>query len=376
MKVGVLTHPVAGNYGGMLQAYAMVKALNQCGYEAYNLEYEPRSFKRRLTHPIKRIKDGLRSFLYRHKLVSTKAKPPFTLSLALGQEFRAKNIPTIKIDTPQGVDLQGVDAIVVGSDQVWRKIYAAPMKSLPYFFLSFAPDAVRKASISYAASFGTDRWEGNDEETVECARLLREFKAVSVREMSGVDICQKYFATEAIQIADPTFLLQKEDYDLMIDAENTYAPEAPFLSAYVLDNKNNIESMLRGIASSIGVSMLHLNALTRKISKHLNFPLTVPQWLRFIRDSQYLITDSFHGCVFAIIFNKPFICLGNKKRGTARFESLLTTYGLQDRLLTELTQEKVKTMLTTPIDWDKVNAFRASECDRGLQFITSNIPIS
>ena len=68
MKLGVLTHPVAGNYGGMLQAYAMVKALNDCGYEAYNLEYEPRSFQRRLSHPIKRFKDGLRSFLYRHML--------------------------------------------------------------------------------------------------------------------------------------------------------------------------------------------------------------------------------------------------------------------------------------------------------------------
>ena len=376
MKLGVLTHPVAGNYGGMLQAYAMVKALNDCGYEAYNLEYEPRSFQRRLSHPIKRFKDGLRSFLYRHKLVSTKAKPPFPLALALGKDFRTKYIPSFKIDSPEGTNLQGVDAVVVGSDQVWRRIYAAPMKSLPYFFLGFVPEAVRKASISYAASFGTANWEGNDEETAECARLLSEFKAVSVREKSGVDICRDSLGTQAIQVADPTLLLQKEDYDKLIEGENTYAPEEPFLSAYVLDNKSNIESSLREFAKSANVSLLHLNALTRNISKHLSFPLSVSQWLRFIRDSQYLITDSFHGCVFAIIFNKPFICLGNKKRGTARFDSLLSTYGLQDRLVTELTIENVQAALTAPIDWVAVNAIHEAERERGLQFITSNLSIA
>ena len=102
-------------------------------------------------------------------------------------------------------------------------------------------------------------------------------------------------------------------------------------------------------------------------------PLSIPQWLRCIRDSECVLTDSFHGCVFAIIFNKPFVCLGNASRGSARFDSLLGTFGLQERLLINPTPEQVANLMRNPIDWEQVNAIRSSEKQRALQFLKENL---
>lgn len=100
---------------------------------------------------------------------------------------------------------------------------------------------------------------------------------------------------------------------------------------------------------------------------------TVPQWLHLVRNCDYFITDSFHGCAFAIIFNKPFVCLGNEKRGSARFDSLLGIFGLQDRLVSKLEPDTILHILNTPIDWDKVNAIRRSEQERAFDFLRKNL---
>ena len=102
-------------------------------------------------------------------------------------------------------------------------------------------------------------------------------------------------------------------------------------------------------------------------------PVSVSQWLRLIRDCKYFVTDSFHGCVFAIIFNKPFICLGNKSRGNARFESLLKTFGLVDRLLINPSSAELQRVIATPIDWSRVNEVQAFERKRGMDFMKEHL---
>lgn len=376
MKLGILTHPIAGNYGGMLQAYAMVTILTECGHDAKLLDYLPLNYKKRFTKLSKRFDDAVKSFLFKRQWVSGKAKTPFPIAFDLGQKFKEKHIPYASLSiSADGVQCdEPVDAVVVGSDQVWRGAYARPMYSLPMFFLDFVKDDVRKKSIAYAASFGTDDWEGDAADTETCGKLLREFRAVGVREHSGCTICREQFATEAQQVPDPTMLLSPEHYAKLIDSDKTWIPENDFLSAYVLDNSGNRESTVRQVAEMCGLDFMRLNARTRAIRDHVDYPLNTAQWLRFVRDSKYLITDSFHGCVFAIIFNKPFVCFGNKKRGTARFDALLSTFGLKDRLVFDASPEEVKRTLCTPIDWERVNAVRAAERARGIAFIQEHLP--
>ena len=241
------------------------------------------------------------------------------------------------------------------------------MGSLPFFFLDFAPESIRRRSIAYAASIGTDTWEGTEEETRICSQLLQEFRAVSVREDSGVDICRQTLGTDATRMADPTLLLTTDDYCHLIQQEETHSPASPYIASYVLDNSLGIEETIHAVALSRQHLVQTLNA------KKSELPISVPQWLRYIRDCECLITDSFHGCVFAIIFNKPFVCLGNESRGSARFDSLLRTFDLQNRLVTGLNAVSIHEVLNTAINWEKVNTTRDNERERAFEFLSTNL---
>lgn len=264
-------------------------------------------------------------------------------------------------------------AFVVGSDQVWRGVYARDMQDLPFFFLSFATQEQRKRSFAYAASFGTDEWEGTPEETAECARLIKDFKAVSVREHSGIRICREVFGVDAVQMPDPTLLLEPEDYARIIHRWWTLHLPQPCMAVYMLDETEEKNQLTQAIATQANLYPQQLTAHSDAPKAMDRIPLSIPQWLRCIRDSECVLTDSFHGCVFAIIFNKPFVCLGNEARGSARFDSLLGTFGLQDRLLINPSVEQVAECMNTPIDWERVNTIRSSEKQRALQFLKENL---
>lgn len=371
MKIGVLTHPLHGNYGGLLQSYAVVTTLCKLGHEAYNLEYMPKNYLKRISSKAKCFKESVRIFLMRCGLRCFDFPTPSRLSVNVGETFQRKHVPSLSIESETGpsVERLGLDSIVVGSDQVWRGAYARQMKTLPFYFLDFVPSELRRKSISYAPSFGTDEWEGDEEETAICGALLRDYKSVSVREESGIEICRSQFKVEAEQVPDPTLLLEPKDYERIIDAEDTWIPERDFLCSYVLDNSPSMLRFLNSLASQTGLYLQPLKSRTVAKLPRDRYPVSVAQWLRGIKDCKYLVTDSFHGCVFAIIFNKPFVCLGNQKRGTARFETLLSTYGLQNRLVCAPTTEIVHDILSTPIDWNKVNTARAAEKERGLAFM-------
>ena len=378
MKIGVLTHPFFGNYGGMLQAYAMVTVLRSMGHDAFNLVFLPPRPPSFLKHPIRNLRmklnigTRLRCLLLMLRPEKGTSAPKGGAALRNGQRFQRQYMPCIWIGDNPAAQLaeSGIETVVVGSDQVWRGGYARSQKSLPFFFLDFATEAVRHRSIAYAASFGTDTWEGTEQETEVCRKLLQEFKAVSVRESSGVDVCRSVFDRAVLHVADPTLLLQNSDYQALIDAEKSKSPDIPFISTYLLDSHSEASS---AIARRLNLPIRPLKDNPQAPLRRDRFPISVGQWLRHIRDAEYFITDSFHGCVFAIIFNKPFVCLGNESRGSARFDSMLSTFGLQDRLITNHDADTIIQTLTTPIDWDRVNTICRSEQARALEFLRHNL---
>ena len=361
----ILTHPLTGNYGGLLQAYALYSAINALGYQAYIYRYQPADM------PLG-IKDYWRHFKRHIKYCLGKCNEAHTVwrRLMIARKF----LKGIRFFDERRIDkLESDAAFVVGSDQVWRAIFCRMMKHPAYYFLDFASEEQRRRSFAYAASFGIDEWEGTPEETAECARLLQDFKAVSVREQSGIAICRDHMQTEAVAMPDPTMLLRREDYEALIRKENTWELKENALAAYVIDENGNRPQLLHNAAAALGVSLQHLLPHADAARRRDRFAPTVGQWLRLIRDCDYFITDSFHGTVFAIIFNKPFVCLGNKGRGSARFETLLGTYGLQGRLLTSATPEKIAELMHSPIDWESVNNIRNKEMQRGIQFLKTNL---
>lgn len=313
MNIGIITQPLIGNYGGVLQTYALQQVLKKTKNNSVLIDFLPRgqSFARYI---LSCIKTFLLSF-------SSQKKRPYNKRIhnnrsLLFEDFLKKYIqktPVVRAYSPIIVQNYKFDAILVGSDQVWRPKFNCRIKDM---FLKFAENFPIKR-IAYAASFGVDVWEYTPKQTVKCAVLAQKFDAISVREESGIKLCKEHLGVEATWVLDPTLLLKKEDY-LLICRDVPICTEK-FLAVYALDENELVKCSYEKEAVARGL-------VVKKFYADSKSTLTVPEWLAMFRDASYVVTDSFHGTVFSIIFDKEFKCLYNKSRGSARFESLLKLY--------------------------------------------------
>ncbi len=368
-KKVILTHGFHGNYGGMLQAYALRVSLARFCSEAW-----VEDFSGGVSHPslMYATKKHIKKLQYALGAATGSGPVPYYFWKERSDSFkRLVSIGYFSARAAEGATGGEKSAWIVGSDQVWRAKYARSQKSVPFFFLDFLPEVVRRRSISYAASFGTDEWEGTPEETAVCRELLQQFKAVSVREHSGVMICREVFGVEAVQMSDPTLLAELADYQRVIDSEKTSQRKEPYIAAYVLDESEKALASLQAVAEQLALPVQHLMPHATAKHRRDRFPLSVPQWLRYIKECDLVVTDSFHGCIFAIIYNKPFVCLGNEGRGSARFDTLFQTLHLEFRLATS--PEQAVAVAREPIDWAAVNAIHERERERGLAFLREHL---
>lgn len=368
MKVGVLTLPLWNNYGGILQAYALTLTLNRLGHDVIFLDVKRNKLKK--SHA---FIQNLRRWL-KNKVLS-KAGPYYPNQTEL--EFisnKTRNFVEKKINPSSGwmqlselpAFSQGLDAIIVGSDQVWRPEYCP---SIEFYFLGFAPKNIRK--ISYAASLGTDDWRFNDQNTLIAKNLLQKFNAVSVREKSAVDLIRDNMEVSAVQCCDPTLLLDTTDYLNIADIPNM-SSGGEGLFCYILDPEESRMQGLENIGASLGYPIFYnmpktFNKYFAKDPESYVFP-KVESWIECFQKSDFVVTDSFHGCVFSIIFNKPFIAIANIDRGYTRFESLLEIYNLKDRLFKSISDIDPN-ILKKEIKWDSVNITKAQQKQYGIYFL-------
>ena len=267
---------------------------------------------------------------------------------------------------------QGFEACVVGSDQVWRKAYSP---CLPNYFLDFLEkdDAVRK--VAYAASFGLDDPDFSSKDMTEAQRLIKHFHAISVRELSGVSICRNLLHVEAVHVLDPTLLLEKDDYRRVAGITPPVTDTEKEIFCYFLDINEEKEHLRKHTSAALQLKTASgMPPKAGTAENLLDDPATctfpaVEEWLQHFSKAAFVLTDSFHGCVFSIIFNKPFIAFSNSGRGNARFNSLLETFGLQARLVHTYDKEHIDELLRTPIDWNAVNATRQAWQKRSMEFL-------
>lgn len=366
-RVGILTESLFSNYGGLLQAFAMQRVVKEQGYDAFTIQYTDTD-KSMLRRWMTFTRNLLAEALWRCRLL-----PPFPLPRrvqgAAGRQFISRHIRRTRLlpmcVMPMLEKRYEFSRVIVGSDQVWNS--ASKPIPMPFFYLNWASDDLRKRSISYAASFGRNEIAYPEPEYQKCAQLLSQFRAVSTREVSGIGLCGK-MGVLACRQPDPTLLLSFDVYDKIISDAGSVPVADNTIALYLLDRCETSDGIVQKVVSAMKRDVFDMN-------RRGNYtpPLSVAQWLRVIRDSECLITDSFHGCVFAIIYNTPFVCLGNEGRGNARFDTLLGIFGLEERMLTNPAPEKVIQVLHTPIDWYRVNAIRAAERERGLNFLKKNM---
>ncbi|WP_299762117.1 polysaccharide pyruvyl transferase family protein [uncultured Pontibacter sp.] len=378
-KIGILTQPLHNNYGGLLQAYALQQTLKSFGYTVWiiNRIYNRKKISKRIKAYLKMIFHGYLLNNKNYKLSILTAEQEQKVGMHTSY-FKHKYIAPITpaIDTNAGMQQlnnDNFDAYVVGSDQVWRPKYSPNISN---YFLDFIEGNNQVRKITYAASFGVSNWTFNKKHTERCARLAKKFHAVSVRESSGKILCKQHLGIEATQVLDPTLLLKPNDYYKLIQNENE--PEVDgTLMTYVLDNDIDKEQLINEVANILNLkpfTVTQNKPLTignKKDLENCAYP-PVTRWLRGVMDAKFVICDSFHGCAFSILFNKPFLALGNRKRGLARFESILKMFDLEERLITD-TKHIDYNLLNKPIDWDRVNQVLANERANSLKFLQNEL---
>lgn len=368
MKIGIVTLPLRNNYGGLLQAFALQEILKRLGHEpvTFDLPYCPpinwlrypliigkRFYLNLTTHNHTRLFD---EFYYKKEInvISRNTRP-----------FINKYINRQEINSFSNLDASCVDAIIVGSDQVWRPQYQKPEIS----FLGFVKNKSIK-KVAYAASFGTDIWQFTENETDKCRNWIKDFCAVSVREESGVKLCKQYLDVNATHVLDPTMLLTAEDY-ISHCIINKVPERDGDLMCYALEDNSIINDLVAYLQEYRSLTPFNANSKFEDSSAPLEERVqeSVESWLRGFYDAKIVITDSFHACAFSMIFNKPFAVIGNKDRGMSRFDSLLKIFNQEFRLVSSLSDYKKKEdrIITAPnIDMERWK-------NKSISFLTESL---
>ena len=371
MRIGVLTLPLHINYGGILQAYALQKVLQDMGHDVVLLDSYPQCPK---SHPF-----PLQQLFYLKRLICRIASSRTSLPIfyeRIEQErypqkehvrqFYRKNICHIDFDPHTTLNSKDFDALIVGSDQIWRPFYT----DIYVAYLSFAEHWPHLKRVAYAASFGTDEWEYSIKQTKNCCRLVQLFDAVSVREESGIHLCREHLKIDASLVLDPTMLVDSKHYIKHIKNVSFEQKTKKCLS-YILDETEEKNAIINYIVDIKGYHSLVYRDIDNPDNNQVP---SVEEWLSAFYEAEFVFTDSFHGCIFSILFNKPFIVYGNVNRGMARFHSLLSLYGLEERLVTTL--KAVKEVLSQSIDWDCVNARLSELRNKSHEFLTKALGTS
>lgn len=329
MKIGIITMPLCANYGGTLQNWALQQVLIRMGHEPITLRFPVMYQGMSSVHYWTRVFPMQAARFVIHKFIGGKYVMPLTIgawkkSVSGMERFVDEHIkvteylPNLSMED---VRRYGLDALIVGSDQIWRPVMYDAEK---YYFLGFTgdDDILR---VAYAPSVALDKWPYDEEITVKLKELIKKFSAVSVREKSSVQLVKDNLGVDAQWVLDPTMLLDKADYiKVCKDVPQT---RDRFVFAYILDSTEDKKSMAERIADTLGCRVKYLTA------EKVHEDDTIEKWLASFRDAQYIITDSYHGTVFSLIFQKQFYCFYNKKRGAARMDTLKDITGLNNRFI-------------------------------------------
>lgn len=334
MKIAILTLPPRENYGGILQCYALQNVLEQLGHnvtiidEPYRAEYI--SASQMLLRISKRI---IYKYLLRKNCHIFIEKEMEHLRLIIRQHierFMSQYLHRKVYNSVYDIKENEYDAIVVGSDQIWRYKYYKPISNAFLYFTRYW----NINRIAYAASFGIDYWDYSEDEAEKCREMVKLFKAISVRENSGVKLCCNYLNIKAEWVVDPTMLLSKSDYIKLIEAVET-DPCKGNLLCYILDQSEDKKKLIKIIAKDRKLFPFGMTENDGDVKSNIEGLIKKPieYWLKAFRDSKFIVTDSFHACVFCLIFEKPFVVVGNKDRGMARFDSLFKRFNITNNLL-------------------------------------------
>lgn len=368
MKVALFIFRFGPSHGSILQTYALTRTLEKMGHKVTIIDRQKPVSLNDFYLCLRRVVKGLlngRLSLHDFYLGSFSQHVMKNLNKFLSTELCPQTI-TIKTDKDlQKIGKGDFDAFIVGSDQTWRPKY---VYNIYNYFLDFVPKERDVKRIAYAVSFGTSEWEYSPDQELKCKVLASRFDGVSVREEDGVRLCKEFLDIDSIHVLDPTLLLKEIDYLRLISGREKC--DDKYLGFNFLDFSTKKMEMVSHVSYFMDLPVRQINSMTENpaASAHDRVAPSIEEWLCGIANSQFVIVDSFHATVFAIIFHKEFISIGNERRGLSRFKSLLKITGLEDRLVYENESLKEERFFSK-INWDEVDSKLANYRDLSLSFL-------
>ena len=378
-KIGIITLPLTYNIGGIIQVYALQYLCRQVGFNPYIITRRRtrRSFlqfvvwlKWKCIYLISRINRFLLIPILRsYPLIAT-------------QDFKNRYLPNCNHiffsdqSISRWVNNSGIHQFICGSDQIWNP---GSWPSLKFAFAQFKT-TTKSFLYSYAPSLGHSENRFSSSQTQQIAKYLNKFKYISCREKSGVDIISKMTTKAVSHVLDPTFLIHKDHYCSLCD-NATFSTDYNFMFIYLLDISKAQCQMISNIARKhrlIPFTFYPLNyksifSRNMRLLREYNIRvINVPSpenWLKAIQSADFVLTDSFHGTVFSLIFNTPFISLINSKRGAARFLDLQDTFNIHNLFVDQHKEPSEIIEIPIDIDWLKINSLIRTMSDSSFSFL-------
>lgn len=341
MKIGIITL-MGNNYGGMLQAYALKNVIKSLGFEVINFNY--------LLHSKSDFKSAIKNLVY----------------IARDKKFKKFKIENFKLSRPiKSSDIINekefnIDAYIVGSDQVWNQ--QIPMKERRVFYLDFVKKAKK---IAYAASIGRD--EVNEEEKEQIGKYLDDFDYISIREKTGVNLYQPLTQNKIENVLDPTLLLNSDDWD-EIASKNSINKE--YIFSYTLGAGKDVIESIDKISEMLNTDLVEIYYKKQFKNEIKNVNNAGPnEFVGLVKNSKYVVTNSFHGMVFSILYRKNFWVF---KRGNmnSRIYDLLELLDLTNRIIDIEKIDSIDSInYAESIDYDKVYNILNVEKEKSIHFL-------
>jgi len=262
------------------------------------------------------------------------------------------------------------DGFCTGSDQTWNYGLSSRMAT----FLNFADDEKRK--ISFASSFGHAKDFTPQDKKGEIRRLLGRYDAISVREQSGIKICESY-GIKAEEVLEPVFCID-ENYYFKLAEQSTFKESGKYMLTYILDPTPEKRKAILFYGEKLGLKIINILDGVPHVFEQNKTNLDLPNTLENVQaedflkayiNAEFVITDSFHGTAFAIIFNKPFISITNFRRGAVRFGELLGKFDLMYRLIPDPNNIPKDEKYLNSIDFFHANEVKISERKRTVNWL-------
>lgn len=347
MRIGVITFwKTEDNYGQVLQCYALLHYLNAKGHQAFLVRTSKKEYKPSFIHKCYTFFSLLRKSplsLLHIKSSRKMAKPPRTVIDRGFKAFKEKYIPcTNVIYSYEDLCREPlkVDMMICGSDQIWGAISELMYLQLPGHF----------KRIAYAASFGGYQID-NPIDKRKVWKWLESFDLITVREKDGIKACRDLGA-ESYEVIDPTLLLGRSDY---MSISKKYIPQTskPYILLYLLGNPIPMEiDEVYEMAQELQMDVKYVASQGREDEYNKTYP-TIEEWLSMMENASYVVTNSYHGTIFSMLYNKPFLTVplvGNTARMNSRIMDLLKRYHLEHRLY----QGNIRAVIT-PVDYSAFN---------------------